>query len=118
MDLRHKTALVTGGASGIGRATALALARAGAQVVCADIDQTKGDALAEEARVAAVSIESVPIDLSDRASVRSRAAKVLERHPRIDILINAAGFGAARSARRRAETAPEGRRPPGTAGPR
>ena len=97
MDLRHKTALVTGGASGIGRATTLTLARAGAEVVCADIDQTKGDALAEEARAAAVSIESVPIDLSDRASVRSCAAKVLERHPRIDILINAAGFGAAHS---------------------
>lgn len=97
MDLRHKTAVVTGGASGIGRATALTLARAGALVVCADIDQKKGQALVEEAGSAGLSLESVPIDLANRASVRVCAAKVLERHSRVDILINAAGFGAAQS---------------------
>lgn len=97
MDLEHKTALVTGGASGIGRATVLTLARAGAEVICADIDQAKGNALAEEARSAGLTVESVPIDLTDRASVRRCAADVLARRPRIDILINAAGFGAVHS---------------------
>src|SRR5215469_5415870 len=95
MNFDHQTALVTGGASGIGRATVLALARAGAEVVCADIDQRKGGELVEETRAAGLAVGCVPIDLADAASVRRCAADVLQRHPRLDILINAAGFGAA-----------------------
>ena len=93
MQLDGKTALVTGGASGIGKATVLELARAGARVICADIDRTKGEILTEEARRTNLAIEYVAIDVTDRASVRRCAAEVLERHPKIDILINAAGFG-------------------------
>jgi len=94
MDLHHKTALVTGGASGIGKATVLTLARAGAGVVCADIDTAKSEALAAEARGAGLTIECVHIDVTDSACVRRCAADVLARHRRLDILINAAGFGA------------------------
>ncbi|HEY5126684.1 MAG TPA: SDR family NAD(P)-dependent oxidoreductase, partial [Bradyrhizobium sp.] len=54
MDFADKIALVTGGASGIGKATALELARNGAHVVCADINETGGRALVEEARRAEI----------------------------------------------------------------
>lgn len=93
MDFRDKIALVTGGASGIGKATLLALARSGARVICADVDAAKGDALVVEAVREGLAVEFVALDLVNRASVEKCAAAVLSRHPRIDILVNAAGFG-------------------------
>ena len=92
MKLEGKTALVTGGASGIGKATVLALARCGATVVCADLNEARGAELVREA-APGLSIEAVGIDLADPKSTRRCAAQVLERHPRIDILVNAAGWG-------------------------
>jgi 2-hydroxycyclohexanecarboxyl-CoA dehydrogenase len=92
MKLEGKTAFVTGGASGIGKATVLALARCGATVVCADLNEARGAELAREA-APGLSIEAVGIDLADPKSTRRCAAQVLERHPRIDILVNAAGWG-------------------------
>jgi len=92
MDFADKIALVTGGASGIGKATVLELARNGARVVCADINETGGRALVEEARRSKFDVEYEPIDLTDSASVRRCAATVTARHPKIDILVNAAGF--------------------------
>lgn len=93
MRLDGKRALVTGGASGIGRATVLALARAGAVVVCADIDEARGAQLAREAAASGLAVEAVGIDLADPTSIRRCAAAVLERHARIDILVNGAGWG-------------------------
>jgi 2-hydroxycyclohexanecarboxyl-CoA dehydrogenase len=90
MQLDGKTALVTGGASGIGKATVLELARCGARVICADINAEKGAELTKEAGNLAV--EFVSVDLADPASARRCAAEVLGRHPRIDILVNAAGW--------------------------
>lgn len=84
--------LITGGASGIGKATVTQLMRAGAKVICADIDQAKGHALVEEGKAAGAIVDYEPIDLTDGNSVRRCASAVLARHPRIDILINAAGF--------------------------
>jgi len=90
MQLDGKTALVTGGASGIGKATVLELARCGARVICADVNAERGAALVKEAGNLAV--EFAAIDLADAASVRRCAAEVLARHPRVDILVNAAGW--------------------------
>lgn len=92
MDFADKIALVTGGASGIGKATVMELARNGARVICADINETAGRALVEEARRSKFDIEYEPFDLTDSATVRGCAAAVTTRHPRIDILVNAAGF--------------------------
>jgi 2-hydroxycyclohexanecarboxyl-CoA dehydrogenase len=92
MDFTGKIALVTGGASGIGKATVMELARSGARVICADINETGGQALIEEARRSNFVIEYQPIDLTDSASVRRCAEAVTARHPKIDILVNAAGF--------------------------
>lgn len=92
MEFTGKIALVTGGASGIGKATVLQLAGAGACVVCADINESAGRALVEEAKRGNFAIEYEPVDLTDSASVRRCAAAVVARHPKIDILVNAAGF--------------------------
>jgi 2-hydroxycyclohexanecarboxyl-CoA dehydrogenase len=92
MNLDGKTALVTGGASGIGRATVLELARCGATVICADLNAEKGAVLASEAAKTNYRVEFVAVDLADPASIRRCTAEVLQRHPRIDILVNAAGW--------------------------
>jgi 2-hydroxycyclohexanecarboxyl-CoA dehydrogenase len=92
MKLDGQTALVTGGASGIGKATVMELARCGAKVICADVDAAKGAALQKEAAATNFPIELVAIDLADSGSVRRCAAELLQRHPRIDILVNAAGW--------------------------
>ena len=90
MNFTGKTALITGGASGIGRATVMEFARRGARVICADIDAAKGADLVKEAGNLAV--EFVAIDLADPASVHRCAAEVLDRYGRVDILVNAAGW--------------------------
>jgi len=92
MELEGKTALVTGGASGIGKATVMELARCGATVVCADVTAENGAALEKEAAATNFAVEFVAIDLADSNSVRRCAAEVVKRHPRIDILVNAAGW--------------------------
>ncbi len=92
MDLDGKTALVTGGASGIGRATVMELARNGAHVICADVNAEKGAELKKEAAATNFAVEFVSVDLANSESVRRGVAQVLERHPRIDILVNAAGW--------------------------
>jgi 2-hydroxycyclohexanecarboxyl-CoA dehydrogenase len=92
MRLEDKTALVTGGASGIGKATVMELARCGATVICADVDAKKGAELEQEAAETNFTVEFVAIDLANSNSVRRCAAEVLKRHSRIDILINAAGW--------------------------
>jgi len=93
MRLDGKTALITGGASGIGRATVMEFARCGATVICADIDAKKGAKLAQEALAAKLTVDYAAVDLADRASISSCVADVLKRHPRIDILVNGAGWG-------------------------
>ena len=94
MRLEGKVALITGGASGIGKATVLAFAQAGARVIAADIDLERGSAVARAAEQEGLAVEFVSIDLSASDSIRECAAAVLERHPRLDILVNAAGFSA------------------------
>jgi 2-hydroxycyclohexanecarboxyl-CoA dehydrogenase len=94
MDFEGKIALVTGGASGIGKATVLELARTKARVICADVNVAGGEALVAEAGRANLTVEFEAIDLTDSASVRRCAAAITARHPKIDILVNAAGFSA------------------------
>ncbi|MDO8877047.1 MAG: SDR family NAD(P)-dependent oxidoreductase [Pseudolabrys sp.] len=92
MKFDGKIALVTGGASGIGKATVMEFARCGAIVICADIDEKKGIEVEQEAKRTNFKVEYAQINLADPAAVRRSAAVILARHPRIDILVNAAGW--------------------------
>lgn len=93
MKFEGKTALVTGGASGIGKATVMAFAREGATVVCADVDVAKGEQLKKECAAGKLSVDFFTMDMSSSDSIRAAAAEVLKRYPRVDILVNAAGWG-------------------------
>jgi 2-hydroxycyclohexanecarboxyl-CoA dehydrogenase len=93
MKLDGKTALITGGASGIGRVTVMEFARCGATVICADIDENKGAQVVKEAGAANTTVDFAAVDLSNQASIGRCVADVLKRHPCIDILVNAAGWG-------------------------
>jgi 2-hydroxycyclohexanecarboxyl-CoA dehydrogenase len=92
LELDGKIALVTGGASGIGKATAIELARNGAIVICADINAKNAAVLEQEAAATNFTVQFVKVDLADPSSVRCCAAEIRARHPRIDILVNAAGW--------------------------
>jgi len=97
MELNGKTALITGGASGIGRAIVLSFARHGARVICADINQEKAAEVAKETKGEGLAVESVAVDLSDPKSARRCAADVISRCTRVDLLVNAAGWGDAQA---------------------
>jgi 3-hydroxybutyrate dehydrogenase len=80
-------AIVTGAASGIGRACAEALARQGSQVVVSDVDVVQGQAVAR-----AIGGYFVEADLSQRAACRRLVDETIERFGKIDILVNNGGF--------------------------
>ena len=92
--LRGRTALVTGGAGGLGYATASRLLALGGRVFIADINAAAGDkaaALLRE-RHPAADAEFLPVDLSDMASVRALAEACAARCDRLDLLLNNAGI--------------------------
>jgi 2-hydroxycyclohexanecarboxyl-CoA dehydrogenase len=93
MSMKDKIAVVTGAASGIGRATAQLLAEAGAKVVVADIDPLKGEAAAAELRKAGWSAVFLPVDMTKGASIAGFAQAVAAQVGAVDILINGAGWG-------------------------
>ncbi len=80
-----RTALITGGASGIGEATSRVLTAAGAAVIIMDIDQGRAEALAAELPGAS----AIACDITDEGQVKSALAKI----EKLDILINNAGIG-------------------------
>jgi NAD(P)-dependent dehydrogenase (short-subunit alcohol dehydrogenase family) len=92
-DMSGKTVVITGGNSGIGTETAVALASAGARVVITARDQARGEAAVADvqARSGNQSIELVVFDLASLASTEAGATAINDRCPRIDVLINNAG---------------------------
>ncbi|MCU1352924.1 MAG: dehydrogenase, short-chain alcohol dehydrogenase like [Acidimicrobiales bacterium] len=93
-DLTGKVAVVTGANSGIGKETALALARMGATVVMCARDPERGAVAVADIRAQTGSdrVELGDLDLASFASIRGFAAWLLDRHPRLDILVNNAGL--------------------------
>ncbi|HXD43352.1 MAG TPA: SDR family NAD(P)-dependent oxidoreductase [Ramlibacter sp.] len=93
MKLDNRTALITGAASGIGRATAQAYAQAGARVILADIDEAGGAKAAAELRAAGHNADYINVDMTNPASIEAFAAKVLQGYGAPDVIVNGAGWG-------------------------
>jgi D-sorbitol dehydrogenase (acceptor) len=87
--LANKTAVITGGARGIGFAIAEGYAAEGAQVVIADVLTNEAEAAAQQIGKGA---EAVYLDVTDQACIDGVVDGVIERHGRIDILVNNAGI--------------------------
>src|SRR5580704_9366712 len=92
MEMQNRTVSVTGGASGIGRATALLLAGEGARVFIGDIDEAGGKATAEAARGAGHDAAFLALDLAVPGSIAAFAGAVYDQVDRVDGLVNAAGW--------------------------
>src|SRR5262245_33217095 len=87
-----RVAIVTGGGHGIGRAYAHALAREGARVVIAEIDQQAAEAVTAELAREGYKALAIRTDVADQASVAEMARLTMERHGRIDVLVNNAAI--------------------------
>ena len=94
---RNRTILITGGASGIGRATAAIFAREGANVIVADIDADGAKAVAAELRASNTGAEAMTVDVTDRAAVDAMVASGIDAFGGIDFLFNSAGSAGRRS---------------------
>ncbi len=92
-DLRDRTALVTGGASGIGRATALALARRGATLVVCDVNAEGLAAVGAAIRQLGVDVLTRRVDVARADEMEAFAAAVHARVEAVDLLVNNAGVG-------------------------
>jgi 2-hydroxycyclohexanecarboxyl-CoA dehydrogenase len=92
MEMQGRTVIVTGGASGIGKATAFLLARGGARVFVGDVDDAGGRAAAAEGAEENLAVEYLPLDLADNASIEAFVAAVHRRAERVDGLVNGAGW--------------------------
>lgn len=92
MGFSEQVVLVTGGASGIGRAVSLAFAAEGARVVVADIDTTGAEEVASDAAADGREALAVRMDVTDTASVRGAVDRAVATWGRIDVLANVAGW--------------------------
>ena len=91
-ELEGKTAVITGGASGIGEATARLFTAEGARVVIADMQRERGGALAAELGEAAL---FAPCEVREEAEMKAAVDLALDRWGRLDCMFNNAGFGGA-----------------------
>ena len=91
--LGGRVAVVTGGASGIGRAIARRFATEGARVALADVNAEGLAGVAEEVRTAGGDALAVPTDVADSRQVEALFARVIERWGTVDVLSNNAGIG-------------------------
>lgn len=92
LGLRNKTAIITGGAKGMGRAYALGFAAEGANVCLFDVDKAGADKVVNEVREAGGVAAAFTTDVSSYENVAKSVDAVLEKFGRIDILINNAGI--------------------------
>lgn len=92
MLLANKVAIVTGGANGIGRATAERLAREGAQIVVADVDDEEGNKVVAAIKAAGNDAVFRTADISERLDVYNLVAAARDAFGKIDVLVNNAGI--------------------------
>ena len=91
-DLKHRVAFITGGAQGIGRAIAVELAKAGADIVIAQRDINKVADAIEEIKSIGREALAVQVDVTDKLSIKDGVKKALGQFDTIDILVNNAGY--------------------------
>ena len=91
-SLEGKIALVTGGSQGIGESIAKALGAAGAHVVVAARGEEKAAAVAQAIAAAGGKAEALRLDVGDPASVSAAFKAIVERHGKLDVLVNNAGI--------------------------
>jgi len=92
MQLRDKVAIITGGASGIGRASALLFAKEGAAVLIADLNQAAGQALEREISSSGHRAAFQACDVTQATECRRVVERALQQFGRVDILFNNAGI--------------------------
>lgn len=92
MELEHQVAIVTGGGRGIGRATALELARMGADIAIAELDREGAARTAEEVKALGRRVLVVPTDVTSRKDLAVMAERTRSELGRIDALVNNAGI--------------------------
>ena len=92
MELAGQAAIVTGAGRGIGRATALELARMGADIVIAELDKTNAEKVAAEVQALGRKALVIPTDVTKQGDLKAMAEQTKKQFGRIDILINNAGI--------------------------
>ena len=92
MDMQGRTVIVTGGASGIGKAVAFLLAREGARILIGDVDEAGGEAAAAEGAAEGLAVDYLRLDLTDKLSIDDFVAAVDQRVGCVDGLVNGAGW--------------------------
>jgi short-subunit dehydrogenase len=95
LDLRGKTAIITGAGSGIGRALALGLAARGCHLALSDIRAATLEPLAAELEPYGLRVSCHTLDVADRAQVAAYPELVMAAHPSVDLLFNNAGVALA-----------------------
>jgi len=90
-SLTDKVAVITGGASGIGRATSLVLSHEGAKIVIADVQAESSEEVASEIRNQNADVLTVTVDVTQPQSVQAMVQEILKNYGRIDILVNIVG---------------------------
>jgi len=93
MDLTGRVAIVTGGGTGIGRATSIRLAKAGAKAVVVNYSRSAGEAesTAEELRLLGAEALPWPANIADESMVKNMIASTVDRYGSLDVLVNNAG---------------------------
>lgn len=91
-DLDGQVAIVTGAGRGIGRATALRLAREGVNVTVADINEGNANGVAKEIEFANGTAYPVTVDVTDKADTERMVAETISQFGKLDILVNNAGI--------------------------
>lgn len=91
VDLKNKTALVTGAGRGIGKAIALKLASCGAKVICISKSDTCTQ-VADTIKAQGGEAFAYPVDLGDSSAIKAALESILQTHTKVDILVNNAGI--------------------------